>query len=82
MSLQPGCAFGLPQYVQYFLRGLTRVLLVFHSSLLTVNSSNNYVIAFLDNGNPCGNRPEQIVCIFLAATLITEVIDSHYCITS
>jgi len=35
--------FGTPQYVQCILQGLTSVLLLFHSSLLTVNSVNGVV---------------------------------------
>jgi len=68
--------FGIPQYIQCIVQGLTRVLICVPSSLLTVYSVNLVVVC---DGffyvMEIGNRPERII---LVATLITEVLFKQF----
>ena len=71
--------FGITQYVQCILQGLTSVL---HSSLLTVKSVN--LVVARDHGFLCITK---IVCIFHGGCLdyrgaFQTVLDSNCCVTS
>jgi len=64
--------FGIPQYVQCILQGLTIVL---HSSSLTVKSVNLVVGC---DGFLCVTRKHLV--FFIVATFITEVLFEHFLI--